>query len=125
MKVALATAVLVVLVAVPALAGDGNVPQSTLASLGLGGMQKMSDDDGMQVRGNFTFASSFSMFNIVIPPFGSFPGLNANDTDFDSDSNGSVSVSSSVTFPGLSFSSMDITILISPITVFGSASASD
>lgn len=32
-------------------AEDGRVPQSTLASLGLGDMQILSDDAGMDVRG--------------------------------------------------------------------------
>jgi hypothetical protein len=32
-------------------ADDGRIPQSTLASLGLGDMQVLSDDDGMAVRG--------------------------------------------------------------------------
>ena len=44
-------AVLVCLLAAPALAGDGNVPQSTLRSLGLAGMETVSDAEGMQVRG--------------------------------------------------------------------------
>ena len=34
-----------------ALAGDGNVPQSTLNVLGLAGMEIVSDEEGMQVRG--------------------------------------------------------------------------
>ena len=44
-------AVLVCLLAAPALAGDGNVPQSTLRSLGLADMEIVSDAEGMQVRG--------------------------------------------------------------------------
>jgi hypothetical protein len=44
-------AVLVCLLAAPALAGDGHVPQSTLKSLGLAGMQPVSDAEGMHVRG--------------------------------------------------------------------------
>ncbi|MGE3999537.1 MAG: hypothetical protein AB7I48_04920, partial [Planctomycetaceae bacterium] len=38
-------------VAGAARAEDGHVPQSTLASLGLGDMQVLSDNDGMAVRG--------------------------------------------------------------------------
>ena len=34
-----------------AFAGDGNVPQSTLNVLGLAGMETVSDEEGMQVRG--------------------------------------------------------------------------
>ena len=45
------TTVLACLLAVPALADDGNVPQSTLNALGLAGMQTVSDQEGMQVRG--------------------------------------------------------------------------
>lgn len=43
--------ILASLVAAPALAGDGHVPRATLASLGLAGMQPVSDAEGMQVRG--------------------------------------------------------------------------
>ena len=44
-------AVLVAFAAVPAVAGDRQVPQSTLKALGLGSMQVASDAQGMQVRG--------------------------------------------------------------------------
>ncbi len=56
MKNVVALAVLLALVAAPALAGE--VPQATLSSLGLGDMQVVSDAQGMQVRG---MASSFGM----------------------------------------------------------------
>ena len=56
MRPALALALVAVLCAAPALAGDGNVSQATLSTLGLGGMQEISDAEGMQVRG---MASSF------------------------------------------------------------------
>lgn len=46
----------VALVASSAHAGDGAVSQDTLASFGLGGMQKMSDTEGKAVRGKFAFA---------------------------------------------------------------------
>ena len=39
------------MVAAPAMAEDGNVSDSTLSSLGLGGMELLSDTDGMSVRG--------------------------------------------------------------------------
>jgi hypothetical protein len=45
------TAVIVVLCAAPALAGDGQVSSNQLAKLGLGGMKVMTDTQGMQVRG--------------------------------------------------------------------------
>ena len=51
MKSALALVVVMVLFAAPAFAGDGNVPQEALSALGLGGMQVVSDAEGMQVRG--------------------------------------------------------------------------
>ncbi len=52
MKYALAlTALLTALCAAPALAADTYVPQSTLSSLGLGEMEVVSDEVGMEVRG--------------------------------------------------------------------------
>ena len=51
MKSALALVVIMLLAATPAIAGDGNVPQGTLSSLGLGDMQTVSDAEAMQVRG--------------------------------------------------------------------------
>ena len=51
MKNALAIVVFLALVAAPAFAADGNVSHATLASLGLGDLQTMSDSQGMQVRG--------------------------------------------------------------------------
>lgn len=61
---AMGLALLLVLVAVPAWAGDGNVPQATLASLGLGDMQTVSDAAGMQVRGMSSNARAAS-FGLV------------------------------------------------------------
>jgi hypothetical protein len=46
------TAVLAALMAAPAFADSGNVSPSTLATLGLDGMEVLSDEDGMQVRGS-------------------------------------------------------------------------
>jgi opacity protein-like surface antigen len=52
MKVfAMLFAVVVALVAVPAVADDGQVPQPTLRALGLSGIQVATDAQGMQVRG--------------------------------------------------------------------------
>ena len=45
---------LVLLCASSVLAADGNVPASTLAALGLGGIERVSDAEGMQVRGQAT-----------------------------------------------------------------------
>ena len=65
MKSALAMVVVMLMFAAPAFAGDGNVSQGTLSSLGLGDMQTVSDAEGMQVRGmssnaKFTFVGVFS-----------------------------------------------------------------
>ena len=49
---------LLALIAAPAFAVDGNVSASTLNSLGLSGMETVSDAQGMQVRG---MASAFAM----------------------------------------------------------------
>ena len=57
-SVVAALVVLLVVAAAPVFAEDGNVPQATLSSLGLGGMETMSDTQGMEVRG---MASSFGM----------------------------------------------------------------
>ena len=43
--------ILTSLLTASALAGDGNVPQSTLSVLGLAEMVTVSDEEGMQVRG--------------------------------------------------------------------------
>ena len=44
-------AILVCLMALPAWAADGHVPQTTLARLGLAQMEILSDAEGLQVRG--------------------------------------------------------------------------
>ena len=43
--------VLLVLATTPVFASDGNVSPSTLTALGLGGIQIMSDADGLEIRG--------------------------------------------------------------------------
>ena len=63
-SLALAT-ILMSLVAAPAFAGDGHVPQSTLRSLGLAGMQPVSDEEGMQVRGMSGAAKVMGMSLVV------------------------------------------------------------
>ncbi|HEX5103140.1 MAG TPA: hypothetical protein VFV87_04985 [Pirellulaceae bacterium] len=57
-RASLMIAALVAMVSVPAFAEDGHVSKATLRSLGLGGMQVMSDADGMQVRGLSSNAAS-------------------------------------------------------------------
>jgi len=46
-----ATSVMVVLMASQTFAAETHVPKSTLDTLGLAGMQTVSDEEGMQVRG--------------------------------------------------------------------------
>lgn len=58
MKYALALVAVFVLIASPALAGDGNVSPSTLKTLGLGGMKVVSDTEGMKVRGMSSSAAA-------------------------------------------------------------------
>jgi hypothetical protein len=60
--------VLCVLGAVPALADDGAVLQPTLNQIGLGGLQVMSDAEGMQVRGMSASAeaTSLSLFSLIL-----------------------------------------------------------
>ena len=109
MKVLFAVAALFVLVASPvARADDGRVHQSTLASLGLGDLQSMSDSEGAEVRGRITtssFAIGTSFFNFLITlpngntltpqnaPGGPFPTVSM---DMQSGMNEPVSVTTSV-----------------------------
>jgi hypothetical protein len=60
MKTLLSVAALVVFAVAPAMAGDGRVPQQSLAKMGLSGMQTMSDSQGMAVRGQSAYASGTS-----------------------------------------------------------------
>ena len=55
--------VVMTLIAAPAFADEGQIPEATLASLGLGGMETLSDAQGMEVRGmsGNAFAMSLSM----------------------------------------------------------------
>ena len=65
MKSALALAVVVLLAAAPAFAGDGNVSQGTLSALGLGDMQVVSDSQGEQVRGKFSWFGSVKGTSLI------------------------------------------------------------
>jgi len=69
MKNALALAGLLALVAVPAFAEDGAVPRATLVSLGLGDLQRISDAQGMQVRGQASFFSRVRGTTVVFGQF--------------------------------------------------------
>ncbi len=72
MKTAIAAfAVLLVVGATPAFAEDGQVADSTLAAIGLGDMQVVSDAEGMNVRGMSSSAMSMGtslIFGQLIDP---------------------------------------------------------
>lgn len=57
MNVQILSAALVALTALVASASAGEVSKSTLAGMGLGSMQQMSDNDGLAIRGKGTNAS--------------------------------------------------------------------
>jgi len=57
MKYVAIAGALVIFSAATAAAGDLAVSNSTLSSMGLGGMDRMSDNDGLAVRGKGTFAN--------------------------------------------------------------------
>ncbi len=69
-------AVLAALTAAPAVADDGQVPQGTLRALGLGGIQVVSDSQGMQVRGRQSAFVSVSGTSLI------FGQLNAGGGNF-------------------------------------------
>ena len=54
-------ALVAAMVAAPLNAEDGNVSAATLSSLGLGGMELLSDTDGLAVRGMSSTAEATSM----------------------------------------------------------------
>jgi|GEM_PF-3444188 len=59
MKKTLALVLPLIVAAMPALADDGQVSQSALADLGLGGMTVVSDNAGMEVRGMSSNAAAY------------------------------------------------------------------
>lgn len=59
MKKTLAFVLPLIVAAMPAMADDGQVSQSALADLGLGGMTVVSDEAGMEVRGMSSNASAY------------------------------------------------------------------
>ncbi len=59
MKKTLAFVLPMIVAAMPVLADDGQVSESALAGLGLGGMTVVSDDAGMEVRGMSSSASVY------------------------------------------------------------------
>lgn len=65
MRTALVVGLFVALTSMPAFAQDGNVSQATLKNLGLGGVQLMSDSEGLQIRGMSSNAESSGQSLIV------------------------------------------------------------
>lgn len=59
MKTLFATLSIVALSAAPVLAGDGAIPNDALGRMGLGGMTRLSDRQGMSIRGT-SIAIAFS-----------------------------------------------------------------
>jgi hypothetical protein len=116
MKSALALAVVLVLFAAPALAGDGNVSQGTLSSLGLGDMQTVSDAEGMQVRGmsSSAWATGSSVFSAFL--FDPFSGANFSfsvaDTGRATDENAGLNNTSSATVNTAAVSAAPVAITI-------------
>jgi hypothetical protein len=93
------------LVASPALAGDGNVPKSALSSLGLGQMAVQSDAFGMQVRGmssnaRSTTTSAYAIF-LFDPNTGSQVNLNGNAFGTATAENAGLNAASSATATSL------------------------
>jgi hypothetical protein len=68
MKYIVFTLVLVMLFAVPAMAGNGNVSKGTLEKMGLSAMKTMTDVEGASIRGS-GFALAFGFSNAT----GGFP----------------------------------------------------
>lgn len=72
MKNAMLVLAVLVVMAAPAFAVDGNVSQTTLKSVGLSELQQMSDSEGMQVRGRLNgnggvIGTSLISFQLVSP----------------------------------------------------------
>ncbi|MEX0679506.1 MAG: hypothetical protein WD063_20700 [Pirellulales bacterium] len=80
MKTFAIASVFVLLSAATASAGDLAVSKSTLDNMGLGGMQQLSDSDGLAVRGKGPFEDMFgntmsSFFSSALGGIGDLSGL--------------------------------------------------
>jgi hypothetical protein len=67
----MAWALAALMVATPVFAQEGNVPQRTLSSLGLGDLEGMSDADGMEIRGQAATAMAIGtslVFGQLVSP---------------------------------------------------------
>ena len=76
MKFALGFASILLFTVTAAIAGDGSLPQKSLARMGIGGMKPLSDGDGLAIRGQFAIAYSSSFdskgtsYTIINNPIG-------------------------------------------------------
>ncbi|MGD9858045.1 MAG: hypothetical protein AB7U20_24125, partial [Planctomycetaceae bacterium] len=77
-RTVLTTAAMLAMGIAPALAEEGQVSNQTLSAVGLGGMQVMSDVDGLQVRGLSSNAASGGSSLLV----GQMAFNDANGTQF-------------------------------------------
>ena len=139
MKNALALVVaVVVLVAMPALAEDGNVPQATLSALGLSGMHVVSDSEGMGVRGMSSTAQATSLSYVSVNLFDPATGASLSFVSVDysraTDENAGLNATSSAeasTTAGIDSIAVDINLyaadvydaVISVLGVTGNAQA--
>ncbi|HET6324328.1 MAG TPA: hypothetical protein VFG04_06480 [Planctomycetaceae bacterium] len=65
-------ACVIVLMAAPVLASDGQVPKHSLARMGLGGMKVTTDQEGLKVRGtSIAIATSFAFGGTTVLSIGS------------------------------------------------------
>jgi hypothetical protein len=109
MKNVVALAVLLALVAVPAFAGDGNVPQATLSSLGLSDLEPMSDAQGMEVRGqssSFVIVKGTSLVfgQLMTPDTKNFVvGSSANEVDANAETTRSDGLLTATKLHGVTF----------------------
>lgn len=91
------------MLAMPSSAEDGSIESSALSSLGLGEMQAMSVEDGMQVRGKSASAASAAASAFAITLVDSFSGSvitqsgaqQSNGTDENAGLNSTAAASSS------------------------------
>lgn len=116
MKNALAlAALLAAFIAVPAFAEEGRVSSASLAAMGLGDMQVMSDVQGREIRGQgFAFAASVSA-SALPGTFNFSPavalGFNEAAAVSGASSTGTIS-GTLITFPPLNVASLTISVTV-------------
>jgi hypothetical protein len=102
---------------------DGAIPQATLSSLGLGDMDVVSDQEGLQVRGMSSNAGAGSMSIVggllFDPSTGSSFNFSNASSGMSTDENAGLQVSSSVQTQTLAFvSPVQIEISLHGVSVF-------